>query len=216
MTPKSVKLVAALAAAVLSHAPANAADTRTAPVLTHPSQGDVNAVSGGLARMTVTENGVLMNFESSQLKPNHVHTLWFVGIENPAGCASQPCSGKDVLKNTDVVLADAGFAGGAIADDDGMLRFTHFQGQGQLTNGWFGRGLNDPMTTEIHLVVKDHGPVIEDRLGAMLTTFRDGCTTESINPAFPAIAFADGKEGPNTCALVQFSAFEVIQPAVGN
>jgi len=192
---------------------ASAADLQKSAILTHPSQGAETRVDGAVARLASVEDGVFVNFETQDLKPGHVHTLWFVTIANPAACASVPCTGKDVLKNTDAVVSDAGFAGGVIADEEGRASFAHFQANGALVNGWFGNGLADIATTEVHLVVKDHGPAIEGRVGDMLTTFRDGCRTDSISPAFPPAAFADGEEGPNTCALVQYTAFLAEQPA---
>ena len=203
----TISLLAAACATALVGLPASAADLRTSPVMTHPSQGDVTRVADANARMVMADNGVFVSFDTQGLKSGHVHTLWFVAIAAPENCASTPCSGKDVLMNSDVVQSDAGFAGGAVADANGTIRFTHFQPEGDLINGWFDRGLSDPSRSEIHLVVKDHGPAIEERLGDMLTTFRDGCTTESISPAFPAAAFADGNLGPNTFALVQFTTF---------
>jgi hypothetical protein len=182
-------------------------------VNTHPSQGPEATVEEASARLVPTDDGAFVSLNTSGLKPGHVHTLWFVTIANPAACASSPCTGKDVLKNTDAVEGDAGFAGGVVADESGAARFSHFQETGPLINGWFGRGLGDIATTEIHLVIKDHGPIIEGRLDQMLTTFRDACRTDSINPAFPDVAFADGEAGPNTCALVQYTAFLAQAPA---
>ena len=61
---------------------------------------------------------------------------------------------------------------------------------------------------EVHLVLNDHGPVIEGRTADMLSTYRGGCTTESIPAPMPASARASGTPGPNQCRLVQFSIFK--------
>ena len=211
MKPAYILTAAACAAFLSTGTTAGAEDIRSGTVMTHPSQGAEQIVDGGQAQMVRADNGVLVNLVTTNLVPGNVHTLWFVVIAAPENCAASPCTGGDVLGNTSVVQADAGYAGGAVADANGSLAFTHFQPQGALINGWFERGLVDADTSEIHLVVKDHGPAIEGRLGEMLTTFREGCTTESINPAFPDVAFADGTSGPNTCALVQHAAFVVPQ-----
>lgn len=210
---RATALIAALLASTFVATGSLAADQTIVEVKTHPSQGPETVVEDATARLVMVEDGVFVSLRTQNLKPGHVHTLWFVTIANPAACATSPCTGKDVLKKTDAVKSDAGFAGGVVANADGSAAFAHFQAQGALVNGWFGTGLNDIASTEIHLVVKDHGPVIEGRLNEMLTSFRDACRTDSISPAFPAIAFADGKEGPNTCALVQHSAFLAAQPA---
>lgn len=186
-----------------------AATLREVPVRTHPSQGDVSVVEGGVAHLATFEGSVFVDMNTTGLNPGHAHTLWFVTIGNPAACASQPCSGKDVLLNSAGVQADVGFGGGAIAEADGTAHFAHFQPEGDLKRPWFGNGFAEADTTEIHLIIKDHGPVIGDRVEKMLSSFRDACTDKSIKGPFPEIALADGKSGPNTCAMVQFSAFTV-------
>lgn len=201
-----------LALGIMAAASVSASDLKQATVMTHPSQGAEQVVETAKAQLAAVDGGAFVSFDTVGLKPGHVHTLWFVAISNPSVCATVPCTGKDVLLNTDAVQADAGFAGGVIAKEDGSASFAFFQPQGALTNGWFGRGLNDVENSEIHLVVKDHGPIIEGRVTEMLSTFRDACRTDSISPAFPEVAFADGEEGPNTCALVQHTAFLAANP----
>ena len=205
--------IAMLAASACFANSGDAAELLQSPVMTHPSQGAETVVQNATAKMVAVDGGVFVSFDTQDLAPGHAHTLWFVAISNPSACASVPCTGKDVLLNSDAVKSDAGFAGGVIAAKDGSASFAHFQPQGALVNGWFGAGLNDVSTSEIHLVVKDHGPLIEGRVADMLSTFRDACRTDSIPAAFPEIAFADGEEGPNTCALVQHTAFLPIKPA---
>ena len=200
-------MITTLALATIGATAASAGDLRTSTIFTHPSRGDVTAVDGAVARMTAMEEGVFVNFETAGLKPGHAHTLWFVTVGNPAACAKSPCTGKDVLLSSDAVQSDAGFAGGVIADDEGRAIFAAFQPVGPVPGGWFGHGFTGADTSEVHLVIKDHGPLIEGREAAMLGTFRDACTEESIPAPFPAISRADGMEGPNTCALVQFSIF---------
>ncbi|MEM9707678.1 MAG: hypothetical protein AAF871_02720 [Pseudomonadota bacterium] len=202
-----------LAMGLLAAAGANASDLKQSSVMTHPSQGPEVVVENATAQMAAVDGGAFVSLKTMGLKPGHVHTLWFVAISNHAACASVPCTGKDVLLNTAEVQGDAGFAGGVIAGEDGSATFAHFQPEGDLVNGWFGTGLGEVSSSEIHLVVKDHGPMIDGRVADMLSTFRDACRTDSISPAFPAAAFADGQEGPNTCALVQHTAFLATKPA---
>ncbi|MEM6387901.1 MAG: hypothetical protein AAF718_16875 [Pseudomonadota bacterium] len=203
----------ALALGLVAATGANASDLKQSAIMTHPSQGPETVVEAATAQLVAVDGGAFVSFDTTGLKPGHVHTLWFVAISNPAACASVPCTGKDVLLNTEAVQGDAGFARGVIADEDGSASYAHYQPQCPLTNGWFGTGLNEVASSEIHLVVKDHGPIIEGRVPEMLSTFRDACRTDSIPTAFPEIAFADGEEGPNTCALVQHTAFLATKPA---
>ena len=198
-------------AAVMLGAAAFGGEFRSTSVLTHPSQGDVAVVDGAISHLSASRAGVFASVETNSLKPGNAYTLWFVTIANPAACAASPCSGKDVLMNTDAVLADVTYAGGIVADSDGFGEFATYQDVGELEGGWFGHGFAGADTSEIHLVVKNHGPVIDGRAAEMIGTFRDACTDESISKAFPAVAFADGESGPNKCAMVQFAVFTAAQ-----
>lgn len=62
-----------------------------------------------------------------------------------------------------------------------------------------GEGLTNPMGADIHLIVRDHGPIIPELLHEQISTFGGGC----IN-APPGT----GKPGPNTCEDLQFSVHE--------
>lgn len=202
-----------LLASALAAAGATEADTlRTSPVMTHPSQGEKAAVAGATSRLAVHSGGVFVNFETSGLTPGNVHTLWFVAINDPAQCETENCTSKDVLKRSDIVQSDVGYAGGVIVGDDGSASFNWFQAEGALDGGWFGNGLKNGDAAEIHLVVNDHGPVIDGRVDEMLSTYRDGCTDASIPAPMPDTARVQGEAGPNQCRLVQFTVFKAAQP----
>lgn len=189
-----------------------AMDVFEAPIKTHPSQGDIAIVQDATARLGVYEEGVFANFETAGLTPGNVHTLWFVVINDPAACEGENCTAKDVLKRTEIVNADAGYAGGVIVGADGTASFNWHQPEGLLSGGWFGNGMVNSEAAEIHLVVNDHGPVIDGRVDAMLASYRDGCTEVSIPAPMPAAARAQGEPGPNTCRLVQFTVFKPAIP----
>ena len=188
-------------------------DMRTAPVKSHPSQGDVAVVAGATARLATHDNGVFVNIDTTALTPGNVHTLWLVVINNPAACEGENCTSKDVLKRSDIVDSDVGYAGGVIVDENGEARFAYHQAEGALNGGWFGAGLKATDAAEIHLVINDHGPVINDRVERMLATYRDGCTDESIPAPMPDTARAQGEAGPNACRLMQFAIFKPEAPA---
>ena len=198
--------ITTLIAAALA-TPLVAGDMETSQVITHPSQGDKTVVEGAMARMNRYEDGVFVNFDTSGLTPGNVHTLWFVVVNDPASCETQPCTAKDVLKRTDAVSADVGYGGGVIVGADGTASFNWHQSEGALSGGWFTAGMKEADDAEIHLVVNDHGPVLEGRVDTMLSTYRDGCMEKSIPAPMPAAARAQGEEGPNTCRLMQFSIF---------
>ena len=49
-------------------------------------------------------------------------------------------------------------------------------------------GLIEADEAEIHLVINDHGPLIEGREFEMLNTYRDGCMDQSIPKPMPDAA----------------------------
>ena len=185
-------------------------ELRSSAVKTHPSQGDVAVVSLAKARMQVDDGGIFIAMNTIGLAPGHVHTLWLVTINDPAACDASPCTSKDVLKRTDAVKADVGYAGGIIVGGDGIGSFAAYQPVGALNGAWFNDGLQHTDGVEVHLVVNDHGPAIEGRTADMLSTYRGGCTNESIPAPMPTTARAQGTPGPNQCRLVQFSIFEPV------
>ena len=202
------------AAALALTASATLADeVRTAPVKSHPSQGDVKVVEGATARLAAHDSGVFVNIDTNALTPGNVHTLWLVVINNPAACEGENCTSKDVLKRSDIVDSDVGYAGGVIVDENGNARFAYHQDEGALNGGWFGAGLKASDAAEIHLVINDHGPAIDGRVDQMLATYRDGCTDESIPAPMPDTARAQGEAGPNQCRLMQFAIFKPEAPA---
>ena len=80
---------------------------------------------------------------------------------------------------------------------------------GPLPEGWIaGRGLENPLGADVHLVLNDHGPVLTEFMSEMIHTYRAGCTDASLPPIFPASAKADGTPGPNTCRLWQVAVFD--------
>lgn len=206
------KLAPLAAAAALAGSATFAAETRESAVMTHPSQGDKTTVAGATSRLATHESGIFVNMDTSNLTPGNVHTLWLVVINSPENCETENCTSKDVLKRSDAVMSDVTYAGGIIVGDDGTGRFAYHQSEGSLNGGWFGHGLKDAETAEVHLVVNDHGPVIADRIEEMLGTYRDGCTDESIPAPMPATARAQGEAGPNECRLMQFSIFKPAKP----
>lgn len=190
-----------------------ASEVRVAPVKSHPFQGDIEVVQGATARLATHDDGIFVNIDPNTLTPGNAHTLWLVVIDNPTACEGENCTSKDVLKRADVIDSDVGYAGGVIVDENGDARFAYHQVEGPLNGGWFGTDLKASDAAEIHLVINDHGPVIEDRVDQMLATYGDGCTDESIPASMPDTARAQGEAGPNQCRLMQFAVYKPEAPA---
>jgi hypothetical protein len=172
-------------------------------VETHPSQGEIRVIEGAEATLVMTKAGAFASLDTRELVPGNAYTLWFVVINNPAGCENTPCNGKDVLKRTSMTKADVGYGDGLIAGSDGRGHFSTFRSLGNLPQAWLGTGFKDPWKSEIHLVVHDHGPLIDGREAEMTGSYRGGCKDDSLPEIVPATAKADGQAGPNACKLVQ-------------
>lgn len=209
----SATSVAASIALATQSVPATADPIREISVHSHPSQGDVVRIDGTSARLVSGADGVLINLNSNGLRAGNVYSLLMAVMNAPGECPELPCTPMDVLKRSDIVMSDVAYAGGAIADAAGEVAFTHYQPLGQFQNGFFDNGLMRTDGIEIHLVLNDHGPLIEGRAFEMLTTYRGGCSEDSIPAAMPASARAQGDAGPNQCRLVQFAQFLPVEPA---
>ena len=186
---------------------APAVTTLSAHVETHPSQGPQRTIEGASARLVASELGASFEVRTRELTPGHVYTIWLVAINNPDACAASPCESADVLGNTDAVLADVRWGAGAVADADGEASFVAWAPVGAWESSWFGHGFTNAEHAELHIVVNDHGPLIPERAAEMLTSYREGCTDESLPPPFPRTATSDGRPGPNACALAQDAIF---------
>jgi hypothetical protein len=135
--------------------------------------------------------------------------VWFVVINDPALCTSNPCAAAQFLTDAAVDAQVSWGQDGEVGRADGTGRFRARIDAGPLLDGWLRvQGLDDPMGAEIHLVLNDHGPVIPGLEREMLSTYRAGCAdTSPFPPIFPARALADGIPGPNTCRLWQAAVF---------
>ncbi|MEM7133273.1 MAG: hypothetical protein AAF702_43645 [Chloroflexota bacterium] len=182
-------------------------EVATQVVSTHASRGDVTEVADAGSLIARSDDGLFMSFDTGELTPGNVYTAWWVFINDPSSCETIPCTPKDVLGNPDVVVSDLGYADGLIADADGNGHFVGYQPLGDLSNAWIGNGFSNLDGAEVHVIINEHGPALVETLDDMLSSYRGGCTDESIPAPFPDTARADGIPGPNPCQLYQFAIF---------
>lgn len=138
----------------------------------------VGSVIPGTGSILVrTKEGVGMTLHTFGLVPGNAYTAWFGIFNNPKECATTPCSVAD-FPNPHVrgVILNAT---GQIAGEDGTADFGAFRAVGD-TEGQAGIGttmaLEEPLKAEIHLVVRSHGPALNNAdLQAQLSRFNGGC-----------------------------------------
>ena len=162
-------------------------------------------VEGSMAKLRSNDQGITAQVRTRGLVPGNVHTFWVVIVNRPDLCETSPCEAPDVVGRADLVETNVFYGGGRVV----RSHTSHFQAHIPVgaVEGWFDNEFTNSRTAEIHVIINDHGPMIPGLTREMATTYRGGCTDESIPPAFPATAFASGTPGPNTCRLVQFAIF---------
>jgi hypothetical protein len=179
----------------------------TTHVESHPSQGDIRTIDGASATLVSSEDGLFVSLQTAELEEGHVYTMWVVVINNPEACEGSPCMPPDVIGNSDGTQSDLTLGDSIVYKAGEPMAFAAYVPAAELHQGWYGNGLTNPLGAEIHLVVNDHGEYISDIVTDMLSSYRGGCTDESLPPPFPESATSDGEEGPNACRLVQDAIF---------
>ncbi len=121
-------------------------------------------------------NAVSMAINSSGLVPGTVVTAWFGIFNNPQFCATTPCTPAD--EANPLVQASVINAGGKIIGADGVADFGGYRAVGDTIGVFSGPGLLNPMTAQIDLVVRSHGPALifhPDLLAQQLSIYNGGC-----------------------------------------
>ncbi len=175
----------------------------------HAQSGNTGEVGDdAVATLTRDRHGVKYAIRTSGLVPGNAYTLWFVVVNDPGLCHPSPCTGPQVIGDPAVDGQVTWGREGLVATSPGTAKVKERFAAGPLLDGWLQvQGLDDPMGAEIHLIINDHGPVVPELRGEMTSTYRAGCTDESLPAFFPPSAFADGTPGPNTCRLYQAAIF---------
>jgi hypothetical protein len=151
--------------------------------------------------------GVAMAIKSSGLTPGDVVTVWWVAIQNSQVCKANPCTPVEVMtegSGSDSVVALA--ASGVVADD-GTISLASFLPKGEVEGNFFDTTFHSPEKAEFHLPIHNHGPLNPSIAEEMLTSFRAGCTDESLPEYYPQTALSDGARGSFDCKTVQVAAF---------
>lgn len=162
-------------------------------------------VASAEATFATNSDGISMHLASSNLTPGNVVTVWFVAIQNPAGCSTTPCIPPDGMGKADVMNTVATLAGGTVVEADGTITMNGFMPVGEVYGNFFDTKLETPEIAEVHLAIQDHGPLNADRAAEMMTSYRDGCTDASVPPFYPETARSSGMVGSYGCKVLQFA-----------
>jgi hypothetical protein len=152
------------------------------------SNGEV--VPGARSTLVRLSGGVQMRMHTSGLTSDDAVTVWWIIFNNPSACTHDVdgggalrCSAADLLLfgGDPAVSSSIVFAAGHVVGVN-RVSFAGALGVDDTSAALFGPGLTNPDGAEIHLLVRDHGPMA----GAAQIRSFDAC-----NP---------------TCANLQFSA----------
>ena len=139
--------------------------------------GTTTPVGGGSSQLVRTNAGVTATLQTPSLEPGAVYSLWWVVFNAPENCGAGTvgtCGLGDLMN--DAAMPSLLWGAGHVVGGDGMgnfgahLRVSHPPGEVRL-----GPGLLDARGAAIHLVVRNHGAPIPDRLSVQLSSFNGGC-----------------------------------------
>lgn len=162
---------------------AKGAETSGVPVEVEaddPSGGPAIGTVVGRSHLTRLRDGLRGQLHTTGLTPGDVVTMWIVVFQNPTGCINGCDNPAEDFGPSDAVLQTVG---SAIVPRSGVVTITGKLNVGDEVLGP-GAPFDTPMGSEVHLVIRTHGPVIRDQLELQRTTLNGGCP-------------------PNTCVSLQ-------------
>lgn len=169
------------------------------------------SIAGASSSYSAYEDGISAALDTSGLQPGHAVTLWVVIFNNPELCANGEgglrCGEGDLLifGGDPAIEGSVLYGAGHVVGPDGQGHFGTYVAPGDTAHVVVdGPGLTNPLGADVHLVVRDHGPVQAGLLGEALSTFGGGCTEAPEGT---------GTLGDFACYDAQFAFFE---PTLGS
>ncbi len=171
---------------------------------------DEAQVKGAEASLMRSHSGVAMKLSTSELPPAEAITVWWVVFNEPQNCSDQKCGENDIFNldadekpilNSDgsdpmnLAAIDAAKisilrADGHVIDKSGDARYAAGLVKGDTSEAIIGPGLLHPISAEIHLVMRSHGPVQPGKLDDMLYSINGGCADKFPNPPCTDLQYA--------------------------
>jgi hypothetical protein len=152
----------------------------------------VKEAESTLVRM---EHGLYATFSAVELEPGDAFTMWWVIFNQPENCTDSKCGFDDVFsfdEMGDVIKTEVGArqwnfpahaitgfalgrASGSVVDTNGTAEFRAHLPVGDAHEFDFGPGLLNPLTAEVHLIIRTHSQMIPGLLHEQLNTPWGGC-----------------------------------------
>ena len=207
-------LLAALAPAALAQDEEMAPATQmsTSDVIWFPGTiWEGQSIGGASASYQAYEDGISAALDTSGLQPGHAVTFWVVVFNNPELCSNGDgglrCGEGDLLifEGDPAIEGTVVYGAGHVIGPDGKGSFGTYLATGDTSRVLLdGPGLTNPLGADVHIVVRDHGPVQEGLFADALRTFGGGCTEAPEGT---------GELGDFACFDAQFAFFE---PTLGS
>lgn len=138
-----------------------------------------------------TDKRLAFRVQTRDLEPG-AYTLWLVYFNDPEKCiggdgvGAGKCGNKDLNPALSEARGDFVIVDGRVVGKKGHGVFTGHYKLGSGVGMFNGFALDNTRKAEYQLVVRSHGPVIDELLHEQLTSMNGGCP-------------------PNTCANVQYA-----------
>jgi hypothetical protein len=135
----------------------------------------------GTSTLVRREDGISMNFETTGLIPGHVYNIIWVIHNNPENCFDDPCSVTDLYFNESSLpvgyIALGKVASSSSENFSASLKVNDTSKE-TIASGMTSYGIREPLTADIHIALRSHGPAIQGQTQLQSTTYMGGCTTE--------------------------------------
>lgn len=132
---------------------ANLSRTMQSSVAILEKPGDViMEIPGASSTLHRSKNGLTVNFSTNGLIPGNAYTMWWVIFGDAPG--------PPILVT---------YAAGHIVGGSGTGNFSSHLSVGEI--------FNTPLTAEVHLVLRSHGPAQPEMMPDQIQTINGGCTS---------------------------------------
>ena len=133
----------------------------------------------GTSELVRDAEGISMSFDTTDL-PVGAFTVWWVIFNNPTACTNDDCGSSDTRAGGPAEASILWATGGIVGPDRIGHASAHLKVGLENAPGYVhrGPGLTDPIGSEVHIVVKYHGPPEYDHpeiLALQLSTFVGDC-----------------------------------------
>ena len=131
---------------------------------------NLEEIEGTSSTLHRNKNGITVNFKTDGLIPGNAYTLWFVVFDGPGP-----------PYNT--------YAAGHVVGGSGKGNFSGHLSVGDILdhpmNPDLKRAFNNPLTAEVHMALRTHGPAQPGMIPEQIQTINGGCL-------LPEIGFESG------------------------